>query len=218
MSFTSNFQSRINEDDRVKLGPVEKEWSWVRFGTLSLFSFNIREEIPDVWENISVGIQFISDQSSWEAEQLVNEGHLNVDILADRLKKGDICCCASFQGETVSYCWIAASRAHIGEIGKEMRLKENEIYLYDAYTKPEFRGNNLCPKILTSILNYGRLRGYQRVLIFALSSNSSSITAIKKAGFDRFQSVYFLDIYCKTLCRFGEVKPGALSIEERFVI
>ncbi|MEW6615319.1 MAG: hypothetical protein AB1401_07630 [Thermodesulfobacteriota bacterium] len=207
----------LTDNDLVKLYTKEKEWDWVNYGTLLLFSFNLRKEIPYVRENISPEIHFITDESSDTKETLINGCNQHSDIFEDRLKKGDICCAACFREEIVSYCWVASSEAYIGEIGRKIRLKNNEIYLYDAFTKPELRGSNLFPKILTAILYYGRQKGYQTVLTFVLSSNNSSVTAIKKAGFDRFQSIYFVDIYSKTFCRFSKVRDIELAVEERLV-
>lgn len=217
MNFSSNLQSRIHTLAKEKLSSTEHEWSWVKFGSLSLFSFNDANEIPVAKENIPIRILLLSDKSFTETPLLEKYNYLYNDVFVGRLENGDICCCAIYNDEIVSYCWVAKHKAYIGEIGKEISLKEKEIYLYDAFTQPEFRGNNLFPKILTSILNYGKLKGYQKALIFALSSNNSSVVAIKKAGFEIFQSVHFLYIYGKTFCKFGEVKNGELGIEERFI-
>ncbi|HCX89016.1 MAG: hypothetical protein COW04_12120 [Deltaproteobacteria bacterium CG12_big_fil_rev_8_21_14_0_65_43_10] len=207
----------LANNDLAKLYTKEKESDWINYGILLLFSFNLRKEIPYVRENISAEIHFITDESSDTKEILMNGCNQNSDIFEDRLRKGDICCAACFREEIASYCWVASSEAYIGEIGKKIRLKNNEIYLYDAFTKPELRGNNLFPKILTAILCYGRQEGYQTVLTFVLSSNNPSVTAIKKSGFDRFQSVYFVDIYSKTFCRFSKAKDVELAIGERLV-
>lgn len=207
----------LANNDLAKLYTKEKELSWIDYGILLLFSFNLKEEIPEVREDISAEIHFITHESFDTKEILMNGRNQHIDIFEDRLRKGDICCAAFFREEIVSYCWVASNEAYIGEIGKKIRLKNNEIYLYDAFTKPELRGNNLFPKILTAILCYGRQKEYQTALTFVLSSNNPSVTAIKKAGFDRFQRVYFVDIYSKTFCRFGKVKDVELAMEERLL-
>ncbi|MFH1626167.1 MAG: GNAT family N-acetyltransferase [Pseudomonadota bacterium] len=217
MPFSSGFPSRPDDGDLVKLYRKEKERNRVGFGSLLLFSLNLRDQIRGAKENVPVEIQFISDGSSHAKENLMNGGNLNAEIFEGRLRKGDSCCTASFTGEIISYCWVATDAAYVGEIDMKIRLKSGELYLYDAFTKPEHRGNGLFPRILTAILRYGRENGYQRALIFTLSSNNSSITAIKKVGFEPFQSAYFLDIYGKTFCRFGRARNGESDIEEQFV-
>ena len=152
-----------------------------------------------------------------QQKKTIDRSTLNTEVSKNRFRKGDFCCVSIYNNEIVSYCWIAIQRAYIGEIDKNIHMKSNEIYMYDAFTKPEFRGNNLFPSILTTILDFGRQKGYQKGLIFTLSSNNSSITAIKKAGFNRFQSVYFLDVNTKTRCRYGKTRNGETSIEDRLV-
>ena|GEM_PF-6139928 len=182
------------------------------FGILTLFSFDLRKKTPSIRESLAAEIRFVSDESFFASENSID----NDSLFKDRLKNGDICCCAIFEGEIVSYCWIALHRACVGEIGKTIILNNKEIYLYDAFTKPAYRGNGLFPKILSVILSYGRVKGYQRALIFALSSNISSIAAIKKTDFRDFQNVYFLDISGNILCRFGNAKNGEKGIEKQF--
>ncbi len=181
----------------------------VKSGILTLFSFNLREKIQNVEAGLSAEIRFISGESASAKENLMKK---NINF-KERLGKGDIYCCAIFREEVVSYCWMTSNSAPIGEIGKSIILKNREMYLYDAFTEPEFRGNGLFPRILTAILRRGRQEGYQKAFIFALSSNKSSIMAIRRTGFNSFQSVYFLDIDSTILCRFGKPRNGESSIE-----
>lgn len=212
MHFFPGRQPTGNWSESVKPYAKKRRGDMVKFEVLSLFSFNLLEEIPDVKEDVSAEIRFVSDESLFAKESLTNKNHL----FRDRLKRGDICCCAISSGEIVSYCWIASDKACVGEIGRKIVLKNGEIYLYDAFTKPEFRGNGLFSRILAVTLRYGREKGYQKAFVFALSSNKSSAAAIEKTGFNRFQNIYFLDIYRKVVCKFGKTRNGEPSMEDRF--
>jgi GNAT superfamily N-acetyltransferase len=196
---------------------MKGERSRLTFGNLVLFSFNLKKKMPDVKEGIPTEIEFISDMSFLKTEDSTTRGHINFDIFKYRFNCGDICCVAKFEGKIVSYCWISLNGGYIEEIDRNINLKNNEIYLYDAFTESEFRGKSIFPCILTAILKYGRQKGYHKSLIFALSSNHPSLRAIKKAGFGRFQSVYFVSIYNKTFCKIGGVKNGESCIKERFI-
>ena len=209
------YVSKPDQHTSRRLLQKERESNRVTSGTLLLFSFNLREPIWNVSETISTDIDFISDQSFFLTHHPGDGSNIDVEIFKNRFGQGDICCVSILEGEIIAYCWIASKRAYIGEIDRSMQLRDGEIYLYDAFTNPEFRGRNLFPGILTRILHYARQRGYHRGLIFTLSSNSSSIKAIKKAGFHKFQSVSFENISEKTLCTFSMVRKGDVSIEER---
>lgn len=205
-----DLQSTGNDAWRKKSLRNRKSGLLAGFGILTLFSFDLREETPVVWKDTSAEMRFISDESVFRGES-INNGHL----FKERLQKGDMCCCVIVRGKAVSYCWMAQDSAYIGEISKKIILKNDEIYLFDGFTKPEYRGKGFFTKTLSFILCYGREKGYQRALIFALSSNKSSIAAIKKTGFDKFQRVCFIDIGNRIICRSGKARKDQVGIEKQ---
>lgn len=217
MRLYSSVPSRVDEYNLVRHSIMKEERNRLTFGNLVLFSFNLKNKIPDVKECIPTDIEFISDLSFLKTEDLIKKSYINSDIFKYRFNCGDICCVAKFEGKIISYCWISLNGGYIEEIDRNINLKNNEIYLYDAFTESEFRGKSIFPCILTAILRYGKGKGYHKSLVFALSSNHPSQRAIKKAGFARFQSVYFLSIYNKTFCKIGGVKNGESCIKERFI-
>lgn len=217
MRLYTSVQSRVGEYNMVRDSAMKEEGNRLTLGNLVLFSFNLMNRIPDVTEGIPTDIEFISDMSLFNTGGLTKKDDTDSDIFRDRFHCGDICCAAKFDGKIASYCWISTKGGHIEEIDRNITLKNNEIYLYDAFTEPEFRGKSIFPRILTVILRYGKQKGYHKSLIFVLSSNHPSLRAIKKAGFASFQSVYFLSIYNKTFCKVGGVKNGEPCIKERFM-
>ena len=185
-----------------------KNGSLAKFGILSLFSYDLGEGMPA--GDPSVEMRFVSDESVFRGES-INNGYL----FKERFEKGDTCCCAMVRGKVVSYCWMSTDNAFIGEISKKLILKNDDIYIFDGFTKPEYRRSGFFTHILRFMLRYARERGYQRALVFALSSNKSSVAAIKKTGFDRFQRVYFINVYHRIVCRFGKARKGQMSIEKQ---
>ena len=79
----------------------------------------------------------------------------------------------------------------IGEVRREIYPRRGEIYLYDAFTFPEYRGQNLYPAILNRILTHSCQKELQRALIFVLDDNVASIRGVQKAGFREFQRVTY---------------------------
>ena len=72
------------------------------------------------------------------------------ELLA-RLDEGKKCFAARYHGQLAAYTWCDFESCH-DEFYK-FKLKENEAYLFDAYTLMPFRGKNLAP--------YLRFRCYQ---------------------------------------------------------
>ena len=75
-----------------------------------------------------------------------------------------------------------------------MNPRGDEVYLYDAFTFAEYRGQNLYPTLLQRILDFSRQQGLRRALIFVLSDNTASIRGVQKAGFREFQRVTYRNI------------------------
>lgn len=106
-----------------------------------------------------------------------------------RLAAGQTCAVVLAQGAVVAYCWATTAPAPVDEIGCLVVPGDDEVYLYDAYTAPAFRGRRLFPAMLSALTARARSRSRRRALIFVLASNVSSARAIEHAGFRRFQAV-----------------------------
>jgi len=75
-----------------------------------------------------------------------------------------------------------------------MSPRGDEVYLYDAFTFAEYRGQNLYPALLQRVLDSSHRQGLRRALIFVLSDNTASIRGVQKAGFREFQRVTYHNI------------------------
>lgn len=89
----------------------------------------------------------------------------------------------------LAYCWATQEPVEIGELRCVVSPRADEIYLYDAFTFPESRGQNLYPALLQRVLDASRQAGLRRALIFVMSDNVASIRGVQKAGFREFQRV-----------------------------
>ena len=95
-------------------------------------------------------------------------------------------------------CWIS-----IKEIGfrkkynKSIPLLEDEGYLEDAYTHPDFRGKGLHSKMnlfrIMSLLKKGKTRNY----VVVQSENVPAIKSQLKSGFIKVRKVTFLILFGK---------------------
>ncbi len=134
------------------------------------------------------------------------------EIVNVRFNRGEVCGVARLNSEVVSYCWVAFQQAEVGEINRTIKLRNNELYFYDAFTLPDYRGRGLFPALLTAILGFARSQGCSRALIFSLRENRPSVRGIEKAGFSLFQSIYFLKSPGLTLCLSGRIKGKEASV------
>lgn len=67
------------------------------------------------------------------------------EVLIARLKEGKRCFGIKYQGQIAAFTWVDLKE--FGVSASRSQLKENEAYLFDAYTLPAFRGKGLAPLI-----------------------------------------------------------------------
>jgi len=71
------------------------------------------------------------------------EEWLSEELLLDRMRRGLKCFAVKHRGQIVSYLWCAFEE--IACACYQTKLKENEVHLFNAYTRPDYRGKGLAP-------------------------------------------------------------------------
>lgn len=195
--------------------PLKKS-KLLRRGELNLFSFQLSRSIPEVESGADAEYSFLDNKSGEKIASLASL--VGKDIVNARFNQGEVCGVAWSNSAVVSYCWLAFKQAEVGEINRIIKLRDNELYLYDAFTLPDYRGRGLFPALLTAILGFARSQGYSRALIFSNSKNRPSLRGIEKAGFSLFQSIHFLKLLDLRFCLPGRTRdrePGVRVEKKR---
>lgn len=134
------------------------------------------------------------DAAAWAAQRYTS--HIpDRHLFSARFARGEQFWTAQHEDKILSYCWATQEPVEIGEIRCVMSPRGDEVYLYDAYTFAEYRGQNLYPALLQRVLDASRQHGLRRALIFVLSDNMASIRGVQKAGFREFQRVTYRNIF-----------------------
>jgi GNAT superfamily N-acetyltransferase len=171
---------------------------------LQLYAFSLPQDIPLIKPKIEVQIyqlRNISESACFNLFEIANEL-----ICQSRFAQGEVVWIAAHQSHIAAYCWVALSETEVGEIDKVIKVKNEELYIYDALTLPDYRGNNLYPYILTYICQYGKEKGYTRALIFVTRENIPSQLGIEKAGFKRFQVIKYIRIFGISFYRYSPIE------------
>lgn len=95
----------------------------------------------------------------------------------------------------VAYTWLTWEPVWVEEIRRILLPGPDEVYAYDAFTVPEWRGHALFPALLARLGAFARAEGRRRVLVFALDRNTASRRAIERAGFQLFGTVTRVDVW-----------------------
>jgi RimJ/RimL family protein N-acetyltransferase len=106
-----------------------------------------------------------------------------------RIREGQVCAAIRHGREVIAYCWLTTEPEWVAEIGRLVVPAPDEVYLYDAFTSPAWRGRGLFQAMLMGLLEYSRAQGRRRALIFVLRRNLASRRAIERTGFKLFLAV-----------------------------
>ena len=158
--------------------------------TLCLFAVELKiDPLPPCVARLEVTYRAL-DTAAWAKQP--HTSHLTDRYLFQaRLDRDEQFWTAQLDNRIVSYCWATRDPVEIGEIRCRIHPRVDEIYFYDAFTFPEYRGRNLYPALLQRMLEHSREVGLRRALIFVLSDNMASIRGVEKAGFKEFQRVTY---------------------------
>jgi ribosomal protein S18 acetylase RimI-like enzyme len=110
-------------------------------------------------------------------------GSSGAGVLKRRFEQGGRCFGVRAQGRLAAYGWVSSGAEWIGELEREFRIPEDEIYIWDCETTPEFRRNRLYSSLLSAILGQSRAEGLRRVWIGSNLDNRPSMRGIEAAGF-----------------------------------
>lgn len=99
---------------------------------------------------------------------------------------------ASFvDGEFASYCFLACSEEQFSLF----RLGKSDIYFFDCFTFPEFRGLGLIYNETKYAIDVFKEHGYSRACVAIDSYNKDSICAFNKIGFYKTKEYWLRKIF-----------------------
>ncbi len=113
----------------------------------------------------------------------------------DRIADGCICFGVLHKGEVAAYSWCDLKRCNDKKI--EFQLKENEAYLFDAYTFKAYRGKNLAPYMRYQL--YKHLTGMGRNVYYSitLQYNTPSIKFKRKLNAKHLRLYLYISLFKK---------------------
>lgn len=86
-------------------------------------------------------------------------------------------------GAIATYGWVTYDKELIGELRLHIQLSQEEAYIWDCATLPEYRGLRLYPALLWYIIEDLRSQGLKRIWIGADSDNLPSQVGMRLCGF-----------------------------------
>lgn len=150
---------------------------------LNMYALDLKNEVrvirPEVTVNVSVH------------ERPVEVQILERSTIDERVARGEKIFVGYHQKNPIAYLFAAASDCWIGEIEDWLVIDPEEIYLYDAFTSPGYRGKGVYPYLICRAASYFKNRSYKYTMIFATANNIESIRGIEKCAFKCYEAVNF---------------------------
>ena len=171
--------------------------------------------IPKLTARIPIDISLCKRD---EAQACVeHDEYIDAQEFQHQLDVGHWYAMARYEGRFVYTRWVAPPNTTIRCLLREIRLADDEAYLYASYVSPDFRGKNIHPAVTSQVFQYLQNAGCRRVVTLIEPENTSSLRADNKLGYQSFGRMGYIKIgprrwdFCRTIRggrRLGEANPG----------
>lgn len=121
--------------------------------------------------------------------------------LEARFARGDTGFVARHEGRIVCTSWAARGEHHIRFVDHRYPVGASEVYLYDSYTDPAFRGRSVAPALGVWVLEQLQGEGVSRVTMAVTPENTANRRARAKTGFRVFGRISCLRFAGRTFHR-----------------
>lgn len=139
------------------------------------------EPIPEVTALLPVVIDFLKETEVDEYVGFSPRG--NPSETRRRLEAGQLCFVARYKGRLVCANWATTLAARIPYLDCTIQLAPGEVYTYELFTSPDFRGQNIAPAVKAQQLRHFRRAGYSRSVAAIVPENKASLRVDEKVGY-----------------------------------
>jgi GNAT superfamily N-acetyltransferase len=101
----------------------------------------------------------------------------------DRIAKGSICYAAKHEGRLASVSWVAEGRGILRSLDGTFKLKPDQVYLFDSFTDPDFRGLRMQAAIFARVRMEALRSGRCCAVVFVAPENRANIRSRRRMAF-----------------------------------
>lgn len=157
------------------------------YNAFFIFSFPIHPEMstPPRPEGIQVERLSANDEEALQNMATVaSEGMTDaLKVYHQRMPGGELCYTVRVDGKLAAFVWLAMRESVSSNLGSRFLLKPDEVYLYDTFTLPEYRGRGYCA-YLTAVAcqEVSKEYGKKAEIVLIRHNNHASLRAHHKLG------------------------------------
>jgi GNAT superfamily N-acetyltransferase len=138
----------------------------------------------------------LESQDMKEIAEIPGRKNLTEQSFLDKLDQGHLCLGMKHDGKLAGFNWANLSELTFSA-NTCFTLKDNEAYLYDAYTLMDFRGIGIAPYIRYRCYQQLEQLGKNRLYSISLAFNTPAINFKKKLNAELYELRLFIDIFRK---------------------
>jgi GNAT superfamily N-acetyltransferase len=193
------FLLRVSIDTMSKLG--------LRIEPFDLFLEGLGRAHPPTLPRTleDAGIAFLTSEDMAEVAALPGRRFSRAH-LEGRLRSGQLCLGVKHQGKLIAFTWSNLTECHIAK-RRLFELLPDEVSLFDAYTAPEYRGQDLAPwmryRCYEEMAKLGRIRCYSVTIAF----NTPAIRFKQKLGAEVVGRGVYIDLLARAQFHLGASHP-----------
>jgi GNAT superfamily N-acetyltransferase len=105
------------------------------------------------------------------------------ELFAKRLARGHQCWGGYCEKRLVHAGWTATGRVEVPYLGAHLAVEDGDLYSFDSFTDPEFRGRSIAPARHSYILRSGQ--GIRGIEVLIAVENRSGLRVFEKLGYRR---------------------------------
>ena len=191
-----------NIADKIKYNsPIRIVLDGLRHIGLTFMPFYIFNE--DVKARMSVNdlalpddftVVTLNETDMKEMEQLPMRSRKESELL-NLMRKGNNCLGIRINGQLAAFSWYNQHECNFS--GSTFALEDNEAYLFDAYTSPDFRGMNLAPLIRQEVYKVLDEQGITTLLSVSECFNRPAIRFKSKLGATKARLLIYVSLFKK---------------------
>ena len=153
--------------------------------------------VPPPTIDVEIDEVRVTDEEALEVLAQIDEWKISKTDLLKCLAGGRRCYVAKHKGQIVSSEWyILDGGLDSIFLGRRFQFADNEVFVYNAFTIPAFRGKGILPYLQAESARAIAAHNPHKTRILALINvaNKASLCAYAKAGFTRVGRVGFVEI------------------------
>jgi len=174
---------------------------------LKLYSFKLSDTSPEIRPKVKVEVT-----THDRPLELIS---LQPSLIEQRIAQGDKIFVACYEEKPVAYLFTATRKCWVSEIQDLFIVASREVYLYDAFTIAQYRGNRIYSFLLNNVVRFFKELAYSYALIFSTASNISSIKGIEHTGFQCYETIHFCNLLGMNIWNY---KQRNNDIQSRFSV